>query len=93
MHTSAATLPLPPTTAFTMPHSTTVKVPPALDLNNPTKLQKPRSRARSNSIVKVEHIGDRVEEVLDRTVYMNINADWVNAKGELHGLAIIIEPT
>lgn len=41
-----------------------------------------RGRGRSGSIVKVESVGDRsVEEMLDRSVYVNINADWVNAKG------------
>ncbi|KAJ7437106.1 ORMDL family-domain-containing protein [Mycena galericulata] len=41
-----------------------------------------RTRPRSGSIVKVEHVGDgSVEEVLDRSAYVNINADWVNAKG------------
>jgi hypothetical protein len=41
-----------------------------------------RGRARSNSIVKVEEVGNRsTEEVLDRSAYLNINADWVNAKG------------
>jgi hypothetical protein len=55
-----------------------------LDIQEPPKHKPPtlRSRGRSNSIVKVEQIGDRsVEEVLDRNVYVNINADWVNAKG------------
>ncbi|TEB30052.1 Orm1 type endoplasmic reticulum protein [Coprinellus micaceus] len=54
---------------------------PAISLADPPKGKHLRSRGRSNSIVKVEHVGDRVEEVLDRDVYMNINADWVNAKG------------
>ncbi|KAG2013227.1 ORM1 [Coprinopsis cinerea AmutBmut pab1-1] len=57
---------------------------PMLDIQEPPKHKPPtlRSRGRSNSIVKVEQIGDRsVEEVLDRNVYVNINADWVNAKG------------
>nr|GAT58456.1 protein ORM1 [Mycena chlorophos] len=41
-----------------------------------------RSRPRSASIVKVEQVGDgTVEEVLDRSGYVNINANWVNAKG------------
>ncbi|KAF7432701.1 hypothetical protein PC9H_004643 [Pleurotus ostreatus] len=41
-----------------------------------------RGRARSTSIVKVESITDRtLEEVTDRSAYVNINADWVNAKG------------
>jgi hypothetical protein len=52
-----------------------------------------RSRARSGSIVKVEEVGDRsVEEVMDRSAFVNINADWVNAKGAwlIHVVLIII---
>lgn len=42
-----------------------------------------KSRGRSGSIVKVEEVGDNtLEEVLDRSAYVNINANWVNAKGE-----------
>jgi hypothetical protein len=63
-----------------MARTSTVKLPP-LNLAEAPKPSTLRSRGRSNSIVKVEHVGDRVEEVLDRNVYMNINADWVNAKG------------
>ena len=63
-----------------MARTSTVKLPP-LNLAEAPKPKPLRSRGRSNSIVKVEHVGDRVEEVLDRNVYMNINADWVNAKG------------
>ncbi|TFK66556.1 Orm1 type endoplasmic reticulum protein [Pluteus cervinus] len=37
------------------------------------------TRKRSGSLVKVEQVGDRVEE--DRSAYPNINANWVNAKG------------
>ncbi|KAJ6515413.1 Orm1 type endoplasmic reticulum protein [Mycena sanguinolenta] len=62
-------------------------------MNRPTAIQLPalgidvanaplRTRPRSGSIVKVEQVGDgSVEEVLDRSAYVNINADWVNAKG------------
>jgi hypothetical protein len=64
-----------------MNRTTTVKVP-TLDLSlaaNPTPSLR---RGRSGSIVKVEEVGDRsVEEVLDRSAYLNANADWVNAKG------------
>lgn len=42
-----------------------------------------KSRGRSGSIVKVEEVGDKnAEETLDRSAYVNINANWVNAKGE-----------
>lgn len=65
-----------------MNRSTTIKLPPVLDLSSPTRVSSHRSRARSGSIVKVEEVGDRsIEEVLDRSAYVNINADWVNAKG------------
>lgn len=51
-----------------------------------TKLSPPRhpgGRARSNSLIKVEEVGKRTqEEVLDQNVYANINAEWVNRKGE-----------
>lgn len=41
-----------------------------------------KRRGRSASIVKVEEVGNRsVEELQDRNVYLNVNADWVNAKG------------
>ncbi|KAJ8515800.1 hypothetical protein ONZ45_g6831 [Pleurotus djamor] len=41
-----------------------------------------RGRARSTSIVKIEPLIDRaVEDVTDRSAYVNINANWVNAKG------------
>ena len=45
-----------------------------------------RGRPRSASIVKVEEVGHgSLEEVLDRSAYVNINADWVNAKGQCPG--------
>jgi len=64
-----------------MSRSTTIKLP-ALDLSSTKSAPPLRSRARSGSIVKVEEVGDRsIDEVLDRGAYVNINADWVNAKG------------
>jgi len=54
---------------------------PLLDVSA-AKTSSARGRGRSNSIVKVEEVGNRsTEEVLDRSAYVNINADWVNAKG------------
>jgi len=42
-----------------------------------------KSRGRSGSIVKMEEVGDHsTEETLDQSAYVNINASWVNAKGE-----------
>jgi hypothetical protein len=65
-----------------MSRQKTIKLP-ALDLTKTASVPSPlRSRPRSASIVKVEEVGDRsVDEVLDRSAYANINADWVNAKG------------
>ncbi|KAF9236225.1 ORMDL family-domain-containing protein [Melanogaster broomeanus] len=57
---------------------TSVKLPP-LTLPHPD--EKWQGRKRSGSLVKVEEIGGRVEELLDRSAYVNINANWVNAKG------------
>ncbi|KAF8914267.1 Orm1 type endoplasmic reticulum protein [Gymnopilus junonius] len=67
-----------------MSRQTTIKLPPALDLSSlsPPVASPLRSRGRSASIVKVEEVGDRsLEEMLDRSAYVNINANWVNAKG------------
>lgn len=42
-----------------------------------------RTRGRSGSIVKVEEVGEQSsEQILDRSAYPNMNANWVNAKGE-----------
>ncbi|GLB34143.1 putative ORMDL family protein [Lyophyllum shimeji] len=65
-----------------MSRSTTIKLP-VLDLSatSPRTISI-RGRPRSASIVKVEEVGDRsIEESLDRSAYVNINANWVNAKG------------
>ncbi|RDB20000.1 hypothetical protein Hypma_012889 [Hypsizygus marmoreus] len=77
-----------------MSRSTTIKLP-LLDLSaaasSPSLSM--RGRGRSGSIVKVEEVGDRsIEEVLDRSAYVNINADWVNAKGAwlIHVVLIFI---
>ena len=68
-----------------MSRSTTIKLP-ALNISPPPRgFRTVKTRGRSGSIVKVEQVGDRsTEEALDRSAYVNINADWVNAKG-LHG--------
>jgi hypothetical protein len=61
-----------------MSRSPAIKLPP-LAVSAPAMSKR---RARSGSLVKVEEVGDRsVEEVLDRSAYVNINANWVNAKG------------
>jgi hypothetical protein len=60
-----------------MSRPTRIKLPPVV-----TPQANSGKRRRSGSIVKVEEVGDRsVEEVLDRSAFVNINADWVNAKG------------
>ena len=39
-------------------------------------------RERSSSIVKVEKVGEESQaDVLDQSVYENLNAEWVNRKG------------
>lgn len=53
-----------------------------------TQLSPPRrkdndGRGRSNSLVKVEEVGETQEQVLDQSLYVNINAEWVNRKGKL----------
>ncbi len=61
-----------------MSRPTTINLP-ALDLPKPSPL---RTRGRSSSLLKVDERKDRsVEDALDRSAYLNITADWVNAKG------------
>lgn len=75
-----------------MSRAAAIRLPP-LDLSVPDPLSAGlKSRARSASIVKVEHVGDRsVEEFVDRAAYSNINADWVNAKGAFYGIFNVVE--
>ncbi|KAN0097107.1 ORMDL family domain containing protein [Tylopilus felleus] len=56
----------------------TIKLP---QLSIPHQNVPLKGRKRNGSIVKVEEVGGRVEELLDRSAYVNINANWVNAKG------------
>ncbi|TFL05736.1 Orm1 type endoplasmic reticulum protein [Pterulicium gracile] len=57
-------------------------IPPPLANFDLTMRSTSRRRDRSGSIVKVEQVGDRsAEEFLDRSAYVNINANWVNVKG------------
>ncbi|KAI6040453.1 hypothetical protein EDC04DRAFT_2567056 [Pisolithus marmoratus] len=58
-----------------------MSAPTSLKLNLQPPLESLKGRRRSASLVKVEEVGGRVEEVLDRSAYVNINANWVNAKG------------
>ena len=51
-------------------------------MNRPASINL-KPRGRSGSIVKIEEVGDHsTEETLDQSAYVNINASWVNAKGE-----------
>lgn len=60
-------------------------IPPPLANFDLTMRSTSRRRDRSGSIVKVEQVGDRsAEEFLDRSAYVNINANWVNVKGYLY---------
>jgi hypothetical protein len=70
-----------------MSRSTTIRLP-ILEVSTSTKPAK-KGRGRSSSLVKVEEVGDRsVEEVLDRSAFVNMNADWVNYKGSFLGAFI-----
>ncbi|KAG8936512.1 hypothetical protein FRC03_002519 [Tulasnella sp. 419] len=40
-----------------------------------------KGRARSSSIVKLEEVGEGFDELLDQSVYRNLNTEWVNRKG------------
>jgi ORMDL family len=75
-------LPLSISVAMSISNNLRVQLP-ILDLSpKTTSVTVARGRGRSNSIVKVEEVGNRsTEEVLDRSAYVNINADWVNSKG------------
>lgn len=64
-----------------MSRPTTIKLP-ALDLTAAKVASPLRGRGRSGSIVKVEEVSDRFVDNLDRGAYVNINANWVNAKGQ-----------
>ncbi|KIJ20533.1 hypothetical protein PAXINDRAFT_96715 [Paxillus involutus ATCC 200175] len=58
--------------------------PTAINLSNltlPHPTESLKGRKRSSSLLKVEEVGGRVEQFLDRSAYVNINANWVNAKG------------
>ena len=40
-------------------------------------------RQSSNSIMKVEEVGEGQDQVLDLSGYANLNVEWVNRKGEI----------
>ena len=66
-----------------MPAMTTQMGTPTLSLPEKSTTQpKQRQRTRSGSLLKVEQVGEgSAEQDLDRNLYVNINADWVNMKG------------
>ena len=45
-------------------------------------------RQRSNSIMKVEEVGEGQDQVLDQSGYANLNVEWVNRKGKI--ISIIV---
>jgi hypothetical protein len=60
-----------------------IKLPPLSSVATTTQSGQMKSRGRSSSIVKMEEVGDHsTEETLDQSAYVNINASWVNAKGD-----------
>ena len=71
-----------------MPMSSPIKVPPIHITESPPTLSPLRhgvglkGRRRSSSLVKVEKVGETQEELLDQSVYVNVNVEWVNRKGE-----------
>ena len=68
-----------------------IKLPPLSSVaTNHTSHMTPRGR--SGSIVKMEEVGDHsTEETLDQSAYVNINASWVNAKGEQRCTVLLVE--
>jgi len=50
-----------------------------------------KGRARSASLVKVEEIKESLDDVLDQSVYPNVNQEWVNRKGAwlIHPILIL----
>lgn len=61
--------------------------PPAINIAHTTSTSSPTSnklkgRARSGSLVKVEEIKESLDDVLDQSVYSNVNQEWVNRKGQ-----------
>jgi len=62
--------------------ATQTGLPTLLLPEKPTTRTKHRPRTRSGSLLKVEQVGEgSAEQDLDRNLYVNINADWVNMKG------------
>lgn len=56
---------------------------PTLSLPDKHVKRTKRTRTRSGSLLKVEEVGEgSAEQDMDQNLYVNINADWVNMKGE-----------
>ena len=63
-----------------MSSPTRASAPPPISLS--PKSSSAKGRARSSSIVAVQEVGgDGAEEILDQSVYINRNSEWVNGKG------------
>ena len=63
--------------------SPSLSVPTLTIETSPSELKVRVGRTRSSSIVKVETVGeDSQEEGLDQNLYDNVNAEWVNRKGQ-----------
>jgi hypothetical protein len=73
------------------PSVPTITLPPVSFV--PPSPEKPRSRARSSSIVEVQQVGeDTLEAELDKGAFPNVNSQWVNGKGAwiIHPLLIFV---
>ncbi|KAL5507934.1 ORM1 [Sanghuangporus vaninii] len=77
--------------------SPTIKIPPIhiTASPSPSPLRNGiglKGRRRSSSLVKVENVGETQEELLDQSVYVNVNVEWVNRKGAwlMHPLLILM---
>ena len=69
-----------------MPMSPAIKLTPVQINDSPSSSyhgSRLKGRRRSSSLVKVESVVENQEQVLDQSVYVNVNVEWVNRKGAL----------
>lgn len=67
-----------------MPMSPAVKLAPITvteSLSSVRNAANLSGRGRSNSLVKVEEVSETQEQMLDQSMYVNMNVEWVNRKG------------
>jgi hypothetical protein len=57
-------------------------LPPGNNTLTFTSSEAARRRGRSGSIVAVQEVGGGQEEFLDQSAFPNLNAGWVNGKGQ-----------